>query len=155
MKTNILGTSAGPTHRQMEETIRGVIEATVIRENNPRCQLNVTIQPFNTNFCLTPLINCTILGPLLIRTGRTGPPGAVRWVDGPTCCPDGRDGNRESVIGCRCAAEFYCICWNCMSCRRWRWKNKNYSKSNLGWTWIIDCFCPSCFQQKVSTNSDV
>lgn len=78
INTNILGTSAGPTHRQMEETIRGVIEATVIRENNPRCQLNVTIQPFNTNFCLTPLINCTILGPLLIRTSRTGPPGAVR-----------------------------------------------------------------------------
>ena len=43
MKTIILGTSAGPTHRQMEETIRGVIGATVIRENNPRCQLNVTI----------------------------------------------------------------------------------------------------------------
>ena len=84
IKTNILGTSAGPTHRQMEETIRGVIEATVIRENNPRCQLNVTIQPFNTNFCLTPLINCTILGPLLIRTGRTGPPGhwTVRLLSG-------------------------------------------------------------------------
>ena len=78
INTNILGTSAGPTHRQMEETIRGVIEATVIRENNPRCQLNVTIQPFNTNFCLTPLINCTILGPLLIRTGRTRPSVAVR-----------------------------------------------------------------------------
>ena len=56
---------------------------------------------------------------------------------------------KQSVIGCRCPAEFYCICWYCMSCRRRRWKNKNYSKSDLGWTWIIYCFCPSCFQQKV------
>ena len=57
---------------------------------------------------------------------------------------------KQSVIGCRCPAEFYCICWYCMSCRRRRWKNKNYSKSDLGWTGIINRLCPSCFQQKVS-----
>ena len=69
----------------MEETIRGVIEATVIRENNPRCQLNVTIQPFNTNFCLTPLINCTILGPLLIPY-----PRSIRCHPRTVGCPNTR-----------------------------------------------------------------
>ena len=46
----------------MEETVRGVVESVVVSSNNPRCQINLTIQPFDNNFSLTPLINCAILG---------------------------------------------------------------------------------------------
>ena len=60
-----IGTSAGPIHRKMEETIRGVIEAVIIRESNPRCQISLTIQPFDNNFGLAPLINCCVLGELI------------------------------------------------------------------------------------------
>jgi len=62
-----IGTSAGPIHRKMEETIRGVIEAVIIRESNPRCQISLTIQPFDNNFGLAPLINCCVLGKFIYK----------------------------------------------------------------------------------------
>lgn len=58
------GQQVGPVHRQIEETIRGLIANLVVKEANPRCQVQVIIQPLEMKYCVTPLINCAILAVL-------------------------------------------------------------------------------------------
>ena len=48
-------------HRQMEQTIRGLVSSLIVKNANPRCQIHVIIQPLESKYCLAPLINCSIL----------------------------------------------------------------------------------------------
>lgn len=55
------GQQVGPVHRQIEETIRGLVENMLVKEAHPRCLVQVVIQPVELKYCITPLINCAIL----------------------------------------------------------------------------------------------
>jgi exosome complex component RRP46 len=46
---------AGPVHRQIERTISGLLASLVQKEANPRCQIQIILQPLESEFCVTPL----------------------------------------------------------------------------------------------------
>ncbi|CBY20841.1 unnamed protein product [Oikopleura dioica] len=54
----------GPIHRQIERTISGLLASLVQKEANPRCQIQIILQPLESEFCVTPLVNCAILAML-------------------------------------------------------------------------------------------
>ena len=58
------GLQAGPVHRQIEATIRGLISNLIVKDANPRCQIQIIIQPLELKYYVTPLINCAILAVL-------------------------------------------------------------------------------------------
>ena len=49
---------AGPVHRQIERTISGLLGSLVQKEANPRCQIQIILQPLESEFCVTPLGIC-------------------------------------------------------------------------------------------------